>query len=219
MSDPAGGMKKVKTRDRILNASLALFNSVGEPNVTTLLISDELDISPGNLYYHFKSKGDIVDELFDSFEHDMADLLAVPEDAEISLDQFSFFLHLLFETVARYRFLYQDLVNVLSRYDQLQTRFKRILKKKTDAFRTLCESFRSQQLMSIGDSELHAICEQLTLTACYWSSFDTLSHLDDRESVDPGRGVYQMMYLMLPYFGEFEQEQIAMMSQDYLVGQ
>ncbi|MDI9245451.1 TetR/AcrR family transcriptional regulator [Marinobacter sp. CHS3-4] len=209
-------MKKVKTRDRILNASLALFNSIGEPNVTTLLISDELDISPGNLYYHFKSKGDIVEELFDSYEHEMADLLAVPEDADISLDQQSFFLHLMFETVARYRFLYQDLVNVLSRYDQLQTRFRRILKKKTDGFRTLCESFRRQKLMTISDSELHALCEQLTLTACYWSSFDSLSHLGDRDAVDPGRGVYQMMYLMLPYFGEDEQTEIAMMSQDYI---
>src|SRR5690554_7169806 len=123
-------MKKVKTRDRILGTSLQLFNSLGEPNVTTLLISDELDISPGNLYYHFKSKGDIVEELFDSFEAEMLDLLAVPEDAEIPLDQFSFFLHLLFEAVARYRFMYQDLVNVLSRYSQLQARFRRILKKK-----------------------------------------------------------------------------------------
>ena len=37
-------MKKMKTRDRILEASLMLFNSIGEPNVTTLLISDELEI-------------------------------------------------------------------------------------------------------------------------------------------------------------------------------
>ncbi len=209
-------MKKVKTRDRILNTSLSLFNSVGEPNVTTLLISDELDISPGNLYYHFKSKGDIVGKLFDSYEHEMLDLLAVPEDADISLDQHSFFLHLMFETVARYRFLYQDLVNVLSRYDQLQTRFRRILKKKSDGFHTLCTSFRRQKMMNINDVELNALCQQLTLTACYWSSFDSLSHLNDRDSVDPGRGVYQMMYLMLPYFGDDERDEIALMSQDYL---
>lgn len=74
---------------------MQLFNSLGEPNVTTLLISDELDISPGNLYYHFKSKGDIVEELFESFEAEMLDLLAVPDGAEVPLDQFSFFLHLL----------------------------------------------------------------------------------------------------------------------------
>ncbi|MBS8239093.1 TetR/AcrR family transcriptional regulator [Marinobacter lipolyticus] len=209
-------MKKIKTRDRILETSLLLFNAVGEPNVTTLLISDELEISPGNLYYHFKSKGDIVEEIFEHYEEEMLDLLAVPDDVEISLDQQSFFLHLLFETVARYRFLYQDLVNVLSRYEKLQSRFRRILKKKTEAFRTICGSLQRQGMMSITASQLSALCEQLTLTACYWSSFDSLSHLDNRDSGDPGRGVYQMMHLLLPYLGQDEQEQVCLMSQDYL---
>ena len=209
-------MKKIKTRDRILGTSLQLFNSIGEPNVTTLLISDELDISPGNLYYHFKSKGDIVEELFDSFEAEMLDLLAVPEDAAIPLDQFSFFLHLLFEAVARYRFLYQDLVNVLSRYSQLQVRFRRVLKKKNQAFHSLCESFRRQGIMQLGKIELESLCQQLTLTVCYWSSFDTLSHLDDRESVDPGKGVHQMLHLILPYLAEEEQEQVRLTSETYL---
>ncbi|GGE73098.1 TetR family transcriptional regulator [Streptosporangium jomthongense] len=209
-------MTKIKTRDRILIASLSLFNSLGEPNVTTLLISDELDISPGNLYYHFKSKSDIVEELFAAFEAEMLDLLAVPEDVDISLDQQSFFLHLLFEAVARYRFLYQDLVNVLSRYERLQVRFNRLLKKKTAAFRNICESLRRQEMMAIEPEELDSLCEQLTLTACYWSSFDTLSHLDDRESVDPGRGVYQMMHLMVPYFVPDVREQAKLISRDYL---
>ncbi|MDO6824458.1 TetR/AcrR family transcriptional regulator [Marinobacter sp. 1_MG-2023] len=209
-------MTKIKTRDRILSTSLSLFNNLGEPNVTTLLISDELDISPGNLYYHFRSKGDIVEELFEAFEAEMLDLLAVPEDVDVSLDQQSFFLHLLFEAVARYRFLYQDLVNVLSRYERLQVRFRRILKKKTQAFRSICESLRRQNMMQIGQEELDSLCKQLTLTACYWSAFDTLSHLDDRDSVDPGRGVYQMMHLMLPYFAPDEREHAKLASQDYL---
>ncbi|WP_372982837.1 TetR/AcrR family transcriptional regulator [Marinobacter sediminum] len=209
-------MAKIKTRDRILNTSLALFNSVGEPNVTTLLISDEMDISPGNLYYHFKSKGDIVEELFGHFEEEMLDLLAVPEDVDISLDQQSFFLHLLFEAVARYRFIYQDLVNILSRYDQLQVRFKRLLKKKTAAFRVICESFRRQEKMGIEAEQLDSLCEQLTLTACYWGSFDTLSHLDNRDKVDPGRGVYQMMHLIIPYLAPDEQAHARLVSRDYL---
>ncbi len=207
-------MKK-KTRDRILEASLALFNTVGEPNVTTLLISDELNISPGNLYYHFKSKGDIVSELFDSYEAELTDLLTVPEDADISLEQQGIFLHLLFEAIARYRFLYQDLVNVLSRYDSLQSRFRRLLRKKEAAFRTICTSLERQGIMTIGDQELDALCEQLTLTICYWISYDSLSHLDDREAVDPGRGVFQMMHLLAPYLREDERLQAQAMSLDY----
>lgn len=209
-------MKKIKTSDRILETSLALFNSVGEPNVTTLLISDELDISPGNLYYHFRSKGDIVAELFQRFEREMHDLLAVPDDADISLDQNGFFLHLLFECVARYRFIYQDLVNVLSRHERLQARFKRILQKKTQAFLTICESFKRQSIMQIEQEQLKALCEQLTLTICYWNSFDTLSHLSDRESVDPGRGVYHMMHLIIPFLDEVQQDEARMMAKDYL---
>ena len=209
-------MAKIKTRDRILHTSLELFNTLGEPNVTTLLISDELDISPGNLYYHFNNKSDIVSEIFADFELQMKDLLAVPEDVSISLDEQNFFLHLLFETVARYRFLYQDLVNVLSRHPHLQPKFSRILKQKNAAFYRICSSFSAQGFMSIGTEELATLCEQLTLTACYWSSYDTLSHLDDRNAVDPARGVYQTMCLMLPYLAPEEKEEALLISRSYL---
>ncbi|MBS3803221.1 MAG: TetR/AcrR family transcriptional regulator [Oleiphilaceae bacterium] len=206
---------KIKTRDRILDASLALFNSIGEPNVTTLLISDEIDISPGNLYYHFKSKGDIVGEIFERYEVELLELVSVPEDAEISLEQQSFFLHMLFEAIVRYRFLYQDLVNILSRHDRLQSRFRKLLRKKEQAFRTICNSLRRQGIMTITDSELDALCQQLSLTSCYWVSYDSLSHLDNRDSVDPGRGVFQMMHLMAPYLREEERQQAEAMGMDY----
>lgn len=207
---------KVKTRDRILDTSLTLFNVVGEPNVTTLLISDELDISPGNLYYHFKSKGDIVCELFGWYEDEMLDLLAVPDDVDVSLEQIGIFLHLTFEAIARYRFLYQDLVNVLSRYDNLQRRFRHILKLKRKAFAILCNSLRRQSLMSINDHELDGLCEQLTLTISYWVSFELLSHLDDKDNVDLGRGVFQMINLVSPYLEDGTRMQANLMAEEYL---
>ncbi|SFR45619.1 transcriptional regulator, TetR family [Marinobacter daqiaonensis] len=206
---------KVKTRDRILSASLALFNELGEPNVTTLLISDELDISPGNLYYHFRSKGDIVGELFGHYREAMDDLLAIPDDVEVSLDQLGFFLHLLFETLERYRFLYHDLVNILTRYPELKTPFRRILKRKEAGFHTLCRSLSRQNMMSLDDPGVEALCQQLTLTVCYWESYDSLRDLGNRNGVDPGRGVYQVLYLLMPHLPGPVRDELELIARDY----
>lgn len=206
---------KVKTRDRILSTSLTLFNEVGEPNVTTLLISDELDISPGNLYYHFRSKSDIVGELFGQYKADMNDLLAIPPDVDVGLDQLGFFLHLLFETLERYRFLYHDLVNILSRYPDLKASFRKILQRKEKGFRILCDSLTRQNLMSLDDDALEALCEQLTLTVCYWESFDSLKELGDRTGMDPARGVYQVFYLLMPHLNASAAAELTLLARDY----
>jgi len=62
MKAPASG-----TRDRILEASLVLFNEHGIAAVSTHRIAAELGISPGNLHYHFKSKEQILSWLFRRF--------------------------------------------------------------------------------------------------------------------------------------------------------
>ncbi|MFW5825688.1 MAG: TetR/AcrR family transcriptional regulator [Marinobacter sp.] len=209
---------KVKTRDRILTTSLALFNELGEPNVTTLLISDELDISPGNLYYHFRSKSDIVGELFDRYRAEMDDLLSVPPDVRVSLDQLGFFLHLLFETLERYRFLYHDLVNILSRYPELQPGFRRILRRKQKGFHILCQSLRDQGVMVIDQPGVNALCEQLALTVCYWESYDSLRDMGNRNEADPGHGVYQVFYLLMPHLCEPAASELKKLAVDYHTG-
>ena len=69
---------KRRTRERIIETSLRLFNDFGEPNVTTTVIADEMNISPGNLYYHFNNKDEIIESIFVVFEREIEDTLAVP---------------------------------------------------------------------------------------------------------------------------------------------
>ncbi len=71
-----------KTAERIAQVTLDLFNRFGEPNVSTTLISAELGISPGNLYYHFSSKDKLINHLYDQFEVDMLRLLEAGSDVQ-----------------------------------------------------------------------------------------------------------------------------------------
>ena len=77
----------VKTRDRILHTSLALFNEEGEAPTTTIDIANEMDISPGNLYYHFKGKDQIIAELFQQYEHAISQTLTAPIEKPLSTDR------------------------------------------------------------------------------------------------------------------------------------
>ena len=49
-------MKARKTKDRILDTSIRLFNERKASNVSTVQISAEMGISPGNLYYYYDNK-------------------------------------------------------------------------------------------------------------------------------------------------------------------
>src|SRR5216117_3311983 len=110
----------MNTRERILATALRLFNESGTAPVSTNHIADELGISPGNLYYHFRNKEDIVEQVFARYEARMDQTLLVPEERLPNLEDVWLQLHLVFECMWDYRFLYRDLVDILSRNRKLK---------------------------------------------------------------------------------------------------
>lgn len=206
----------MKTKERIVITSLELFNDSGEPNVTTLQIADELDISPGNLYYHYKNKTEILQELFDRFEKQMQQVLDVTDAGDITIEDQWLFLHLLFETIAQYRFLYQDLVNILNRYPKINHRFKKLLDKKYKASYTILSSLAKQTLFDASDEEIKSVCHSIVLTITYWISYDMVMNKAIGEEINLARGVYQVMSIVAPYLIKEQRELLEEMGKAYL---
>src|ERR1051325_32375 len=102
----------MKTRDRILECALQLFNEKGEPNVSTMEVANEMGISPGNLYYHFHGKEPLILGLFERFQGELAPCRHPPADVKLAPEDSWLFLHLIVERLPHSRFLFQALSNL-----------------------------------------------------------------------------------------------------------
>ena len=189
-----------QTRERILDTSLAMFNAAGEPNVTTNHIADELGISPGNLYSHFRNKDDIVEQLFSRYEAQIDDALLVPEDRLPNLEDIWLQLHLVFECMWAYRFLYRDLVDILARNRKLKLRFARIMTRASASAGAMMHGLVRAGVMRASDAEIRAVAENVLLVATFWLSFNTVRGVRaESETLDLGRGIHQVMVLIAPF--------------------
>jgi AcrR family transcriptional regulator len=210
-----------RTRERILTQALRLFNDIGEPNVTTSALADEMNISPGNLYYHFRNKDDIVNALFAQFEQEIAPLLEAPTRREIHFEDAWLFLHLLFESIWRYRFVYRDLNDLLSRNRHLETHFGAIIARKTRAARLLCEAMRASGQMSANDAEITALATNMVVVATWWLSFEYVKHARrfgeaGYQSAAIARGAYQVLAMLAPFLSLTDRDLLQRLAGDYL---
>jgi AcrR family transcriptional regulator len=184
-----------QTREKILDTSLSMFNALGERNVTTNHIADELGISTGNLYYHFRSKDDIVAQLFARYETCMDDALARKKIQ--SLDAVRLQLQRVFECTWTYRFLHRDLVDILSRNRKLKQRFARLLNRMEDSFVRSLRGLIDAEILFATKDEIPAAAENMLLATTFWLNYDAVrSGKTEPTQADIAKGVDQVMRLI-----------------------
>jgi AcrR family transcriptional regulator len=207
-----------RTRERILETSLVLFNRRGAPRVTTAEIAGEMNISPGNLYYHFRNKDEIVGELYAAFEARMRPLFADPRGRTIEVEDFWLWLHLLFERMGEFRFIYRDLDALTARDPALAARLGRLLRQGVGTVVELCRGMVGAGTMKASERELAALAQNVVLVATYWQSFARIEHTPPESAgdADAGRAAYQVLALIAPYLVSNARLHIERLGRDYL---
>ncbi|SER87921.1 transcriptional regulator, TetR family [Pseudomonas sp. NFACC02] len=202
----------MKTRDRILECALLLFNQQGEPNVSTLEIANELEISPGNLYYHFHGKEPLVMELFERFQHELAPLLDPPVDARLDAEDYWLFLHLIVERLSHYRFLFQDLSNLASRLPKLARGIRSLLNSIKRTLASLLARLKAEGQVTSDTQALGQLVEQITLTLLFSLDYQRIL---DREG-ETRVVVYQIMMLVAPHLKPGARHAAEQLARHYL---
>lgn len=205
-----------RTRERILEIALVMFNSQGEPNVTTNHIADELEISPGNLYYHFRNKDDIVEQLFAAYETRMDEALQVPQERLPNLEDIWMQLYRVFECMWDYRFLYRDLVDILSRNRKLKLHFGRMLNRAATSASDVLKGLAQAEILRATADEIRASAENVLLLTTFWLNFNAVRNSRaDPNQEDLNQGIYQVMLLIAPFLRDAERLHLNTLAQAY----
>jgi len=212
--------KPRRTAERILDTTLDLFNRFGEPNVSTTLISAELGISPGNLYYHYPAKDELITKLFDRYDTALTELLRAADDVKNIEDAWLFF-HVLFELIWAYRFLYRDLNDLLSNHRRLETHFQFILQRKTKAVQAVLHGIGRASALRIDSRDVDPVATAMVVVLTYWLSYEYVKNPRkalEPESAGPAllRGAFHVLCLLLPYLDEDGREHLHALASRYL---
>lgn len=211
-------MARRDTRELILQTSLALFNAQGEPNVSTNEIALEADISPGNLYYHFNNRDEISLELFKRYLVELSPLLEpAPEDEEPGIEELYLRLHLIFEAMGRYRFIYHNLADLYQRIDNLRQAINGLLGRIELALKHLITRLKGTGTMIIAGEDADVLVSNVVLQMTFWIAF---AEVRDPEGLEDGSALThaaaRVLYLFVPFLAEQEASQFRALARDYL---
>jgi len=211
--------KPRRTAERILEVTHDLFNRFGEPNVSTTLISAELHISPGNLYYHYPAKDELINALFDRYEKGLNELLHAADNVR-NVEDAWLFLHMLFELIWQYRFLYRDLNDLLSKNRRLETHFQFVLKNKSRAIESVLEGLGRGSAVRLDRRDVPAVATSMVVVLTYWLSYEYVR--DPRKALEPesagatlARGAWHVLSLLSPYLEAEAREHLHVLAGPY----
>jgi AcrR family transcriptional regulator len=211
--------KPRRTAERILEVTLDLFNRFGEPNVSTTLISAELSISPGNLYYHYPAKDELINALFQRFDLELADLLMASDNVR-NVEDAWFFFHTMYELIWKHRFLYRDLNDLLSKNRKLETHFQTVLARKQEAMRGVLAGLKIGGALKMDPREAAPVAASMVVLLSYWLSYEYVK--DPRHALEPDkagpalmRGAFHVLSLLLPYLETESREHLFKLAGSY----
>lgn len=200
----------MKTRDKIVTASLRLFNELGERKVTTNHIAAHIRISPGNLYYHFRNKEEIILNIYLELEGELLRILELPKAGRVSFEDVLRYIRQLFEHLWKYRFFYRDLVSLLDRVTALNKKFPRLIDRTLANGRAIYGSMVKANLMRATRQEIDVLTRNSWIVLSYWFNFlHIYGHRRNLRAQHIRQGIRQLVGLFYPYLEDAQKTRMG----------
>jgi AcrR family transcriptional regulator len=205
-------MVKRDTKGRVVEAAVQLFNERGTAAVSTNHIAREAGISPGNLYYHYRNKEEIVRAIFGRMISAWEEMPALPQDRMLTLTDLRRILRDTFSVLWEYRFFYREFVALMRRDPELGRCYRVVREHGLANTEVILEGFVEGGVLREPEdpTAVPKLAKIIWLITEFWLPFAEMGG----ETVGPERsqeGVGLMMQILKPYMTE---EALAELSSD-----
>lgn len=189
-------------RARIVAQSRRLMNEHGAQAIGTTQITEALGISPGNLYYHFKNKEEIVLAVFDELERDFREAIAVDISPPISPQRFAGFYSRSLAVSWRYRFFFGGLLHLLRKDKNLASRYHELQNWALDLLEDIARQVAADGNMQKprGKNGFRSLALNTWIIWSNWIRHVQISREDHEATyADISEGVNQIFEVLAPY--------------------
>lgn len=205
----------MKTKDKILSKALELFNDKGYNNITTRHIAAELNISAGNLHYHFRHSEDIIKILFSDLTLKMDELLNhMKEKEHKTLEDLYQFTFSTCEIFYAYRFIFISFIDILNQIPEIESRYEDINFSRKEEFQLIFSDLQKSHIFQKDVPRFIVDCltEQIFIIADNWLTHNRLIlKLSPKEAIQ-----YYTLLQMNLFYPLLNKEQQKLYEQQYI---
>lgn len=167
----------MKTKDKILSKALELFNDKGYNNITTRHIAAELNISAGNLHYHFRHSEDLIKILFSELTLKMDELLKQMKKTEDkTLDDLYQFTYSICRIFYSYRFIFINFIDILNQNPDIKASYEGINFSRKEEFQQIFSDLQKSNIFQkdVPHFIIDGLVEQIFIIADNWLTHNRL---------------------------------------------
>ena len=187
-------------RQRIIDAAVELMNKNGS-TVGTTQLTEHLSISPGNLYYHFRNREEILSEVLLRLQRDLDEAMALTPEEVLDARRLAQCFIGGAKVLWNYRFFFSSSLELIMKDEKLSSQYQAFCVRGTGQVNEVVSRARqvSPSEQTLSDDERDMLTENLWVLWTSWPRYtETVIDAHASES-EITRSYEHLAFLLKPY--------------------
>ena len=188
----------METKNKILEESIKLFNIHGIDQVSIRQIASEVNISHSNLTYHYKSKNEILHEVYSRMDNEMSDAVFPPGDH--SLVHYHNLLKRISSFQKRHQFFYLNLLSIARDYPEVIKRYRLTVSKRSEEYDELIKHFIRKDLVKAEEEHgfYRSLFHSIWVMSTFWLQQEKILG-ESHPLISSGNDIKHVWEIILPH--------------------